>query len=175
MTTGTSHVLNSTEGHLEVFSEGQNKIQIKAGLTSEKCVNVFSVADTWINTQPAQYVRVFKTQIINDNGVFRAQINEGKLHLFSDSFASFNINVEHEGHKHSFRVSPTLSLKGLHVLIEEKLKCSDFTICTTTSEQPLSESYTLEACGITETTSLMVIIDTVPDPLIRRKWWQQLS
>ena len=87
------------------------------------------------------------------------------VHLFSDSFASFNINVEHEGHKHSFRVAPTLSLKGLHVLIEEKLKCSDFTICTTTSEQPLSESYTLEACGITETTSLMVIIDTVPEIL----------
>ena len=64
MTTGTSHVLNSTEGHLEVFSEGRNKIQIKAGLTSEKCVNVFSVADTWINHNPLNMSGVFKTQIL---------------------------------------------------------------------------------------------------------------
>lgn len=157
-----SHTLNTMDNNLKVFFKPTANKPLEISLTVKDCVHLFFLEDVRINQQPAQHVKIFNAQIIKDYSLFRAEIMEGKLHLFSDSFASIKIQILHEEQYHSFQVSPSLTLSGLHIMIEEKLRVSDFTICDSKSKRPFGEVHTLEACGITELSSLMLIFEESP-------------
>ncbi len=159
-----SEVLSTQSGILEVFYKNrEEKSQLdKFSVTIEGRVTEFVLQTIWVNGQPAQHLKGFKSQKIEKSALVHYEVVKEELYLVINSqqeislkivFMNMNTDAKEE---RQLTTSLNLTVLGLKKQIQRTWNLlNDFEIYNEDG-YPLSQSHKLKDCCVTENTQLII-------------------
>lgn len=123
-------ILSEQNGTLTAIYRGDNKLDKFSYLPlNNKVEQVFELSKTWVNDNPADNLKTFRSQRLKSNDLIDYKIKEDYLYLSMRIFQEkVTLNVIHCNEEKKIEVSPKLKIRGLREKLQKEWNLKHFAI-----------------------------------------------